>query len=560
MVTTLHPGESDIYVLIDDSFVLPHCNKLTNVDLFERELRRNVRNSLQSIKENSLVCVRSSLVSKWLKDDKFVINTHDVLDLTCSEENNGKVEGFYPGESHEVHLQTSKDGDVDEQDKKYREGNTTIHVKSHESTTALNIASTSNEHIVKILDLLYRKYLQEGDRYRARGYKTAKRVIQECPFPIESGRQAQTCLPHIGPSLAKKIQTILDSGTLPGIQGKDPTNEDYEYFTHCHGVGHHTARRWTALNYRSFSDVLKNEPESFTTDWCLLFGWSYYEDWSLRISRRECEEHFKVVKTVLADLAPECNVEIMGSYIRGAQSSGDIDLLFYIKDCDDTRRIANILKKLVIRLHSIGYIVCTLQLNSDLYKIFEGILKNRFTTCHLSGLCDGSITFGMEKLIKKYYLGARLPLKTYRKCCDKSIENSTWCKLKPVDEFMSLSKSPNGDNAPCRRLDFFCAKWSEIGAARMQWVGPSEFNRQIRLLAAKKGFKLTQHGLYKEGTLLEAFDERKIFELLGVPYLEPKEREHWIQEPEDESPQGSRSPTQEGPATDTRQTSKKRRL
>ena len=535
MVTELHPGESDICVLVDDSFVLTNCNRLTNVDLFERELGCNAQISLRSIKANGLVCVRSSLVSKWLKEDKFVINTFDLLDLTCSEEDSGKREDLYSRESCSSYLETPQNNDVAEEGKKHNLENTVLHVKSHESTTAMKIANTSNDHIVKILDQLHRKYLQQGDHYRARGYKTAKGVIQKCPFPIESGRQAQMCLSHIGPSLAKKIQTILDSGTLPGMQSEDPTSDDYEYFTHCHGVGHHTARRWTILNYRSFSDVLKNEPESFTTDWCLLFGWSYYEDWSLRISRRECEEHFKVVKTALANLAPECSVEIMGSYIRGAQSSGDIDLLFYIKDCDDTRRIADILQKLVIQLHSMGYVVCTLQLNSELYKTFGGILRDRFSTCHLPAPNDASLTSGTDKLIKKYYLGARLPLRAYRECCDKVIENSTWCKLKPADEFMSLSKSPNDGNTPCRRLDFFCAKWSEIGAARMQWAGPSEFNRQIRLLAAKKGFKLTQHGLYKGGTLLEAFDERKIFELLGVPYLEPMEREHWMPEPEDDS-------------------------
>jgi hypothetical protein len=62
------------------------------------------------------------------------------------------------------------------------------------------------------------------------------------------------------------------------------------------------------------------------------------------------------------------------------------------------------------------------------------------------------------------------------------------------------------------------------------------FNRSIRLLASKKGMRLNQRGLYKdvirgknrerltEGTLVEGESEKRIFEILGVPYREAHER------------------------------------
>ncbi|KAI1769727.1 DNA polymerase beta, thumb domain-containing protein [Hypoxylon cercidicola] len=62
------------------------------------------------------------------------------------------------------------------------------------------------------------------------------------------------------------------------------------------------------------------------------------------------------------------------------------------------------------------------------------------------------------------------------------------------------------------------------------------FNRSIRLLTRRKGMRLNQHGLFSnvvrrggakrinDGTLIEAKDEKRIFEVLGMPWREPEER------------------------------------
>jgi DNA polymerase IV len=92
------------------------------------------------------------------------------------------------------------------------------------------------------------------------------------------------------------------------------------------------------------------------------------------------------------------------------------------------------------------------------------------------------------------------------------------------------------DGGPWRRIDFLLVPWNEMGAALIYFTGNDIFNRSIRLLASRKGMRLNQRGLYKdvlrgkgtgkvtEGELLESKSEKKIFEILGVPWRPPEHR------------------------------------
>lgn len=85
-------------------------------------------------------------------------------------------------------------------------------------------------------------------------------------------------------------------------------------------------------------------------------------------------------------------------------------------------------------------------------------------------------------------------------------------------------------------MDLLLVPEAEMGAALIYFTGNDIFNRSMRLLARKKGMRLNQKGLYKdvkrgrrgeklnEGTLVEGRCERRIFEVLGVPWREPGER------------------------------------
>ena len=56
-------------------------------------------------------------------------------------------------------------------------------------------------------------------------------------------------------------------------------------------------------------------------------GLKHFDDFELRIPRKEIEDVEKLLAGKIKDLDPDYNVVICGSYRRGLATSGDIDVL-----------------------------------------------------------------------------------------------------------------------------------------------------------------------------------------------------------------------------------------
>jgi len=98
-------------------------------------------------------------------------------------------------------------------------------------------------------------------------------------------------------------------------------------------------------------------------------GLQYYDDIEKRIPYVEIEEHDKYLhKIILENKKVEC-INIVGSYRRKKESSGDIDLLIKIKNKDD---YIGILKEIVEKLKKDKYILEILACKD---KKFMGIVK-----------------------------------------------------------------------------------------------------------------------------------------------------------------------------------------
>lgn len=186
----------------------------------------------------------------------------------------------------------------------------------------------------------------------------------------------------------------------------------------------------------------------------------------------QVERHGKFVRDAIDKFEPDFEVSIMGSYRRGAADSGDIDLIITKSNTSINYIRTFVLKTLIPRLTAQGFLKVALATTR----------KDNRTEWH--GACA-------------------LP------------NSSVW-----------------------RRVDLLLVSWEEMGAALIYFTGNDIFNRSIRLLASKKGMRLNRHELFKyvahgknrermtEGALMpmEGRSEKRIFEILGVPWRPPHHR------------------------------------
>jgi DNA polymerase IV len=326
-----------------------------------------------------------------------------------------------------------------------------------------------NARTIQILEEMGRHYDQMQDQWRTLAYRKGVTTLKKQTTKITTARQA-AALPFIGQRLADKIEEIVLTDRLRKLDNtrNDPLDSVLRLFLGVYGAGLVQANKWTQSGHRTLQDL---ETKAKLTD-SQRIGIEHYSDFNLRIPRAEVEMHGAIVLAALDNINPNFKATIMGSYRRGAKDSGDIDMI----------------------LTCPGASLATLRT-----VIFDSLIPHLFSTnflkVSLASSCSNDATG------TKWHGASCLPTST------------VW-----------------------RRIDFLLVPEEEMGAALIYFTGNDIFNRSIRLLARKKKMRLNQRGLYKDvkrgwkgeklnkGMLVEGRSERRIFEVLGVPWREPEER------------------------------------
>ncbi|KAJ4985696.1 DNA polymerase [Stagonosporopsis vannaccii] len=326
-----------------------------------------------------------------------------------------------------------------------------------------------NARTIQILEEMGRHYDQMQDQWRTLAYRRGVTILKKQTTKINTAKQA-AALPFIGMRLADKIEEIVLTNRLRKLDNTkdDPLDQVLRLFLGVYGAGLVQASKWIQAGHRTLSDLQTHA--SLTPS--QRVGVEHYTDFNARIPRAEVAAHGALVASALSKIDPKCEATVMGSYRRGAPDSGDIDMII-------TRPGASL-----PQLRSIVFDSLVPAL------LASGFLKIALAT-HRSNDASGT----------KWHGASCLP------------DSSIW-----------------------RRLDLLIVPEAEMGAALIYFTGNDIFNRSMRLLARKKGMRLNQKGLYKdvkrgrrgeklnEGTLVEGRSERRIFEVLGVPWREPGER------------------------------------
>lgn len=335
------------------------------------------------------------------------------------------------------------------------------------SGKALN--TNPNGQTIEILQEMADYYDRMQDDWRSRAYRKAIGILKKQTVKISTYDEAFN-LPMVGERLAKKIEEIVLTNRLRRLESAkmEPNDHIFQKFLKIYGVGPKQAQQWIQNGHKTIEDLKAHAHLTKSES----IGIKHYDDFNTRIPRNEVTAMGEFVKKVAATIDPKVECIIGGSYRRGAQTSGDVDFILTKPGTSSTQELHPFLDSLVDRLWKDNFLVAALA-----------------TTKREGG--------------SKWHGACVLP----------EVFHNIW-----------------------RRIDLLLVPESEIGAALIYFTGDDIFNRSIRLLSSKKGMRLNQKGLYQdvmrgpgrvkvnEGSLIEGADEKKIFEILGVPWRPPEQR------------------------------------
>ncbi|GMK59721.1 hypothetical protein CspeluHIS016_0803270 [Cutaneotrichosporon spelunceum] len=223
-----------------------------------------------------------------------------------------------------------------------------------------------NEWLAVQFDKLHHVYEgQQGkNEFAIRGYQRAAGILRRTDVPITGGAQARK-IKGIGESLAQRIDEFLE-GRLGRAYYEDTVEaRTIATFKDVYGVGKNFAAELYRKGARSIED-LKTKEYGLTAG--QRIGVELYDDLISRIPRDECRQLFDLIRVAALAIDSKLWIEIMGSYRRGAETSGDVDILI-TRNTADKLDHSGVLKRLVHTLRSSGVITHDLSTPHDWYDL-----------------------------------------------------------------------------------------------------------------------------------------------------------------------------------------------
>ena len=203
--------------------------------------------------------------------------------------------------------------------------------KQMDQPEVINGKKVYNEDFVDILGQLEDIMQRQGEPFRARAYHKAAETIMTFPDEITDPKQLEK-LPGIGKTIMTKLQEYVDTGKLNAIEKMK--NNPLNVLTKVYGIGPKKAKQFIDEGLDTI-EKLKEHPEKLTA--AQKVGVQYFDDIEKKIPRSEIDEYKVVFEKVFKESTPPgSKFEIVGSYRRGKQQSGDIDMI--ITNTDNNKK------------------------------------------------------------------------------------------------------------------------------------------------------------------------------------------------------------------------------
>uniref|UniRef100_A0A2K6GLG0 DNA polymerase n=2 Tax=Propithecus coquereli TaxID=379532 RepID=A0A2K6GLG0_PROCO len=277
--------------------------------------------------------------------------------------------------------------------------------------------------------------------------------------------------PGVGTKIAEKIDEFLATGKLRKLEKirQDDTSSSINFLTRVSGIG---MGFWGPKAIIKFSlealfifytDLRKNEDK---LNHHQRIGLRYFEDFEKRIPREEMLQMQDIVLNEVKKVDSEYIATVCGSFRRGAESSGDMDvLLTHPSFTSESTKQPKLLHRVVEQLQKVHFITDTLS---------KGETK-------FMGVCQ-------------------LPSKNEEK------------------------------EYPHRRIDIRLIPKDQYYCGVLYFTGSDIFNKNMRAHALEKGFTINEYTIRPlgvtgvAGEALPVDSEKDVFEYIQWKYREPKDR------------------------------------
>ncbi|XP_034974540.2 DNA polymerase beta isoform X2 [Zootoca vivipara] len=195
--------------------------------------------------------------------------------------------------------------------------------------------------------------------HKYNAYRKAASVISKYPSKIKSGAEAKK-LDGVGAKIAEKIDEFLSTGKLRKLEKirQDDTSSSINFLTRVSGIGPAAARKFVDEGIKTLEDLKKNEHK---LNHHQRIGLKYFEDFEKRIPRKEMLEMQEIVLSEVKKVDPTYIATVCGSFRRGAESSGDMDILLtHPNFTSEYSKQPKLLHQVVEQLENIHFITDTL--------------------------------------------------------------------------------------------------------------------------------------------------------------------------------------------------------
>ena len=211
--------------------------------------------------------------------------------------------------------------------------------------------------IISKLEELKKIYQQDADKkWNLRALSIAINAIKTYDKDIISGSQVQSNLKGVGDKISKRIDEILETGTLSELNNYELPNNSFDNLLLITGVGGVRAKKWIKQGIKNINDVRKAIiDKTITTTHHIDVGVKYYEEFQQKIPRKEIDKMKIILTSVIKQIDKTLIFEICGSYRRNLKESGDIDIL--ISNPNKLSLESDYLKKIVEELTKINFII-----------------------------------------------------------------------------------------------------------------------------------------------------------------------------------------------------------